>query len=530
MDNIAIAITEGKTSLGIELGSTRIKAVLIDEAHNVLASGAFDWENSYENGVWTYSMDKTWEGLRTCYADLAKNVREKYGVELKTTGAACISAMMHGYLPFDSKWEQLAAFRTWRNTITGEAAAKLTELFNFNIPQRWSIAHLYQAMLSGQEHVKNIANLTTLAGYVHYKLTGCNAVGVGEASGMFPIDSSTCDYNEEMVAKFDALAAEMGYEWKIRDILPKVLVAGNGAGKLTAEGAALLDPTGTLEAGIPFAPCEGDAGTGMAATNSVGVKTGNVSAGTSIFSMVVLERSLEKVYEEIDMVTTPDGSAVAMVHCNNCTSDIDAWANLFCQFESLAGFEVPYKKALDMLYAVALEGDADCGGLLAYNYYSGEPVAGLDEGFPLFVREPAAKLSIANFMRAHLQTALATLKIGMDILKGENVKINRMYGHGGYFKAPGVGQRLLAGAIDAPVYVMHTAAEGGPWGAALLAAYMIRAKEGQSLENYLSECVFAGLEGEGVEAKPEDVKGFEEYAAKFTAGLKMQKAAIESKR
>ncbi len=528
MDNIAIAIKEGRTSLGIELGSTRIKAVLIDENHNVLASGAYDWENSYENGVWTYSMDKTWEGLRACYGELADNVREKYGVELTTTGAACISAMMHGYLPFDEKGEQLAGFRTWRNTITGEAAAKLTELFNFNIPQRWSIAHLYQAVLNGEEHVKELASLTTLAGYVHSKLTGCKVVGVGEASGMFPIDSSTCDYNEEMVKKFDALAAEKGYEWKLRDILPKVLVAGQNAGTLTAEGAALLDPGGVLQAGIPFAPPEGDAGTGMAATNSVGLRTGNVSAGTSIFSMVVLERPLEKVYEEIDMVTTPDGSAVAMVHCNNCTSDIDAWANLFCQFASLAGFEVPYKKSLDMLYAVALEGDGDCGGLLSYNYYSGEPVAGLDEGFPLFVRDPGSKLGLANFMRAHLQTALATLKIGMDILKGENVKIQRMYGHGGYFKAPGVGQRLLAGAIDAPVYVMHTAAEGGPWGAALLAAYMIRAKEGQSLEAYLAENVFAGLEGEGLEAKPEDVKGFEEYMARFTAGLNMQKAAIES--
>ncbi len=433
-----------KTALGLELGSTRIKAVLIDDKHLPIASGDFEWENQFVDGVWTYSMDMVRTGVQTCFANLKADVKARFGAELTTVGAIGVSAMMHGYLPFDKDGKQLAEFRTWRNTITGEAAAKLTALFGFNIPQRWSIAHLYQAILNGEEHVKDIAYLTTLAGYIHWLLTGEKLMGVGEASGMFPIDSAKLDYDEEMLQKFNALTG-----MDLRAILPKVLPAGANAGTLTEAGALFLDPTGAFRPGVPVAPCEGDAGTGMAATNSVRVRTGNVSAGTSDFAMIVTEKPLG-VHREIDMVTTPDGAPVAMVHCNNCTSDINAWVNLFSEFAGLMGIEANKGELFTKLFRKALEGEADCGGLLSYNYFSGEGVTDLDEGRPLFARTPNARFTLANFMRTHLLSALATLKIGLDILtQTEQVPIDKLYGHGGFFKTPEVGQRMLSAAVGA---------------------------------------------------------------------------------
>ena len=474
-----------KTALGIELGSTRIKAVLIDENFIPIASGDFEWENQLVNGVWTYSMDAVHTGLRSCFAALKADVKEKYGLELTEVGAIGVSAMMHGYLPFDKDGRQLAEFRTWRNTITGEAAEKLTALFGFNIPQRWSIAHLYQAVLNGEEHVKDIAFLTTLAGYIHWRLTGEKLMGVGEASGMFPIDSQKLDYDEDMLQKFKALS---GID--LRAILPKVLPAGANAGKLTEAGALFLDPTGALRPGIPVAPCEGDAGTGMVATNSVRVRTGNVSAGTSDFAMIVTDKPLG-VHREIDMVTTPDGLPVAMVHCNNCTSDINAWVGLFSEFCELMGMETNKGELFTKLFRKALEGERDCGGLLSYNYFSGEGVTDLDEGRPVFARTPDARLTLANFMRTHLLSALATLKIGLDILtQTEHVEIDKLYGHGGFFKTPEVGQRMLSAAVGAPVSVMETAGEGGPYGMALLAAYMLWKGADESLPDYLDGKVF----------------------------------------
>ncbi|MBQ6522212.1 MAG: ATPase, partial [Atopobiaceae bacterium] len=465
-----MGIDLSQCTLGIELGSTRIKAVLIDRAHTPVAQGSHEWENQLVDGIWTYSMDAVWAGLQDAYADLVQDL----GHPIETLGAIGISAMMHGYLPFDEDWSQLAEFRTWRNTITGEAAEKLTALFGFNIPQRWNIAHLYQAILNGEEHVGRIAHLTTLAGYVHHALTGIDAVGIGEASGIFPIDSAALSYDTAMVEKFRELTGN-----DLPAILPKVLVAGEGAGALTEDGARLLDPTGALQPGIPFAPCEGDAGTGMVATYSVRARTGNVSAGTSDFAMIVTDHALG-VHREIDMVTTPAGLPVAMVHCNNCTSDINAWVGLFAEFAQLMGIAADKGELFAKLFGIALEGDADCGGLLSFNYLSGEGVTDLDEGRPLFARTPDAHLTLANFMRTHLLSALATLKIGMDILThAEQVPIERLYGHGGYFKTPGVGQRMLSAAVGAPVSVMVTAGEGGPYGMALLAAYMLWRDEGE---------------------------------------------------
>ena len=454
-----------ETVIGIELGSTRIKSVLLGRNHQVLASGSFTWENSLVNGIWTYSLTEVQNGLQACFADLKRDVKEKYAQNLTTTGAIGISAMMHGYLPFDKDDNQLCEFRTWRNTITAAAAEKLTALFGFNIPQRWSIAHLYQAMIHKEAHVPNIAYITTLAGYVHYKLTGKKVMGVGEASGMFPIDSNTNQYDAEMVKKFNELTGV-----DLLSLLPEVLSAGDEAGNLTKEGALYLDPSGELEAGIPLVPCEGDAGTGMVATNSVRVRTGNVSAGTSDFAMVVVDKKL-KVHREIDMVTTPVGKPVAMVHCNNCTSDINAWISLFRESIDLFGFTVDTNTLYTKLFKVALEGDNDCGDLLSYNYYSGEGVTDLDQGRPLFIRKADSAFSLANFMRTHLYSALATLKIGMDILSEENVEIDKIYGHGGFFKTEEVGQRILSAAINTPVSVMQTAGEGGPYGMALLCAY-----------------------------------------------------------
>ena len=529
MSDVKSMIEAGKTSLGIEFGSTRIKAVLVGEDNAPIASGSHEWENRLDNGVWTYTLEDIWTGLQDCYRDLAVDVKKQYDVELTTVGALGFSAMMHGYMVFDKAGEQLVPFRTWRNTMTEQAAKELTELFRFNMPQRWSGAHLYQAILNKEEHVKDIDFITTLAGYVHWKLTGEKVLGVGDASGMFPIDSTTRNWNKEMLAKFDELVAPKGYPWKVEDILPKVLVAGEKAGTLTEEGAKLLDPTGKLQAGIPVCPPEGDAGTGMAATNSVRIRTGNVSAGTSVFAMVVLEKALEKVHEEIDMVTTPAGDAVAMVHCNNCTSDLNAWVNIFKEFAEAFGMKPDMNELFGTLYRKALEGDKDCGGLLAYNYFSGEPVTGLNEGRPLFVRRPDAHFTLANFMRSHLYASLATLKIGLDILlKEEKVKVDRIYGHGGLFKTKGVGQGILAAAMDAPVAVMETAGEGGPWGMALLASYMVHKAEGETLEQYLSGKIFGGETGTVMEPDPADVAGFDAYIENYKKALEAEMAAVET--
>ena len=510
--------------LGIELGSTRIKAVLLDKDNLPAASGSFEWENRLVNGVWTYSQEDIRSGLKACYADLKRDCVEKFGNAPDTFGAMGISAMMHGYLPFDKDGHQLTEFRTWRNTITGEAAAKLTDLFNFNIPQRWSIAHLYQAILNGEEHVKDIAFLTTLAGYIHFLLTGEKLMGVGEASGMFPIDSDKLDYDGEMLDKFDSVSAQ---PFKLRDILPRVIPAGANAGFLTPDGAAFLDPEGDLQPGVPFAPCEGDAGTGMAATNSVRVKTGNVSAGTSDFAMLVTDRKLG-VHREIDMVTTPDGSPVAMVHCNNCTSDINAWVNLFSQFASLIGAKTDRGELFTLLFKEALKGTPDCGGLLSYNYYSGEGVTDLDEGRPVFLRTPDADFTLANFMRTHLLSALATLKIGLDILIGEEgLQVDKLYGHGGFFKTPGVGQRMLSAAVNAPVSVMETAGEGGPYGMALLCAYMIKKEPGETLPDFLDSKIFASASSVTLMADEEEVQGFNAFLSKYKSAFGTELAAVQ---
>lgn len=528
MSTVKDAILNGETSLGIELGSTRIKAVLVDGSYKAIAVGNFDWENQLHDGIWTYPLDLVWKGLQGSYASLKEDVKAKYGVELTKIGSIGISAMMHGYLVFDKDGKQLVPFRTWRNTITGEASKKLTELFQYNIPQRWSIAHLYQAMLKGEEHVPEIDFMTTLAGYIHWQLTGEKTLGVGEASGMFPIDTATRQFNAEMLDKFQAKVAEKGYGWNIRAILPKVQNAGEHAGVLTAEGAKLLDPTGALESGIPMCPPEGDAGTGMVATNSVAQRTGNVSAGTSVFAMIVLEHELKKVHPEIDLVTTPDGSLVGMVHCNNCTSDLNAWVGLFKEFAENFGMKVDMNELFGTLYRKALEADKDCGGLLAYNYFSGEHLTGFEEGRPLFVRTPDAKFNLANFMRVHLYTALGALKTGLDILfKEEGVEADEVMGHGGLFKTKGVGQSIMAAAMDVPVTVMETAGEGGAWGIALLAAYMKEKKEGESLGDYLNNRVFAGEKGETLAPDPEDVKGFDQFLARYTEGLAIEHAAVD---
>ena len=523
-------IQSGKAILGIEFGSTRIKAVLIDDAHKPIAQGSHTWENQLVDGLWTYSLDAIWGGLQDCYSDLRANVQKLYGVEIKSLASIGISAMMHGYMAFNAKNELLVPFRTWRNTNTGKAAAELSELFKFNIPLRWSISHLYQCILNGDAHVKDITFQTTLAGYIHWMLTGEKVLGIGDASGMIPVDSATKTYCADMVEKFDNLVAPKGYGWKLLDIFPKVLVAGEDAGKLTAEGAKKLDVSGNLQAGIPLCPPEGDAGTGMVATNAVKQRTGNVSAGTSSFSMIVLEKALSKAYEPIDMVTTPDGSPVAMVHCNNCTSDINAWVNIFKEFEELMGIPVDMDVLYGKLYNKALEGDADCGGLLAYNYVSGEPITGLAEGRPMFVRSANDKFNLANFMRANLYATIGVLKIGNDILlKEEKVKIDRITGHGGLFKTAGVGQRILAAAINSPISVMETAGEGGAWGIALLASYLVNNAKNENLADFLENTVFAGETGVEIAPTAEDVEGFNKYIATYKAGLAIEQAAVANK-
>ena len=525
---IGAAIREGKTALGIELGSTRIKAVLVDEEHNPIASGSYDWENQYVDGVWTYSIPDIWEGVRESYRNMAEEVKERYGEPLTTIGAICFSAMMHGYMAFDKEGELLVPFRTWRNTMTEEASEKLTELFSFQIPQRWSIAHLYQAILNQEKHVPEIDYLVTLEGYVHWKLTGERVLGIGDCAGMFPVDCAAKDFHKRMIEQFDELVAPRQFPWKLRDIMPRVLTAGEKAGTLTGEGARLLDTSGNLKPGIPLCPPEGDAGTGMTATNSVARRTGNVSAGTSVFAMVVLEKELSRVYPEIDIVTTPAGDAVAMVHCNNCTSDLNAWVSLFEEFAVAAGMEIDRNTLFSTLYQKALEGDKDGGGMLSYGYLSGEHITHFEEGRPLFVRTPESRFNLANFMRVHLYTALGALKMGMDILFEEGVRLNELLGHGGLFKTKGVGQRIMAAALGVPVSVMETAGEGGAWGAALLASYMLKKEEGESLDHYLAEKVFKDDGGTKMEPDPKDVAGFQAFMERYRNGLSIERAAVDS--
>lgn len=523
-------IISGKTSLGIELGSTRMKAILMDEHHNPIASGSYDWENQLIDGIWTYSEEDIWKGIQECYRSLSLDVKQKYDVELQKIGAIGFSGMMHGYMVFDKEGKLLVPFRTWRNTITEEASKELTTLFSFSIPQRWSIAHLYQAMLNEEEHLSKIHFQTTLAGYIHWKLTGEKVLGVGEASGMFPIDSKTMNFDQKMADQFDEEVRKRGYSFKIQEIFPQVLTAGQPAGRLTKEGAMLLDPTGHLESGIMFCPPEGDAGTGMVATNSVAVRFGNVSAGTSVFAMVVLEKALSKPYPQLDVVTTPDGSPVAMVHCNNCTSDLNAWVNLFDEFSQAFGLQIEKDELYGTLYRKALQGDEDCGGLLAYNYFSGEHITGFEEGRPLFVRKPESRFNLSNFMRVHLFTALGALKTGMDILtKEEGIVIDRMLGHGGFFKTEEVGQKVMAAAMNTPVSVMESSGEGGAWGIALLAAFMKEKQSGldRTLTEFLNQEVFKNQLGTKVIPDERDVRGFETFLERYTKGLEIERAAVD---
>jgi len=518
-----------KTFLGIELGSTRIKAVLIDEVHAPIASGGFDWENRFENGVWTYHLDEVWQGLQESVTALISDFQAKHGAPFPEVSGIGISAMMHGYLAFDQEGNQLVPFRTWRNTITGDAAHHLTDLFGFNIPQRWSIAHLYHAISGSEAHVPEIDFLTTLAGYVHYKLTGNKVIGIGDASGIFPIDSEIKDYHTSMVTQFDTLTSRHGVSFQLLDILPKVLCAGENAGVLTEEGAKLLDPGGTLRPGIPLCPPEGDAGTGMVATNSIAPRTGNVSAGTSVFAMLVLEHALSKLYPEIDMVTTPTGKPVAMVHCNNCTSDLDAWVKLFGETLALMGVNPSTSDLYGNLYRAALTGAKDAGGLVACNYLSGEHITGFHEGRPLFARTANSQFTLPNFMRTLLFSAMATLKIGMDILvEGEGVALEQLLGHGGLFKTPLVGQTIMAGVLDIPVAVMESAGEGGAWGIALLAAYTARGDKVESLETFLAERVFAAYETTCVQPDKADVTGFASYLERYKAFLEVERTAVTS--
>ncbi len=511
------------------MGSTRIKAVLIDVDGAPIASGGHGWENTLsDDGVWTYPLDEVWTGIQSCFSALRKDVEVTYGVPLKRVKAIGFSGMMHGYMIFDADGRQLVPFRTWRNNSTGQASETLTALLDYPIPQRWSIAHLYQAILNGEEHVGRIAHMTTLAGYVHWKLTGRKAMGIGEASGMFPIDIKAQDYHAALAERFDAQIQGKGFGWKLLDILPAVLGAGEAAGELTAEGALLLDPSGELEAGIPLCPPEGDAGTGMVATNSVGVRTGNVSAGTSVFAMLVLEKELSKAHHEIDLVTTPDGKLVGMVHSNNCSSDLDAWFNLFGQAAELFGAGLSKAELYDRLLFHALKGDPDCGGLLAYGYVSGEHMTGFREGRPLFARSSQSSFTLANFIRSHLFTALCALRTGLNILLDEEgVVVDEIRGHGGFFKTAEVGRRIMAAATKCPVSVLDTAGEGGAWGIALLASYMLRENRAQSLPEFL-DAFFAGNMGEAVHPDPDDMAGFDRFFERYHKGLSIERAAVEA--
>ena len=518
----------GETAIGIELGSTRIKAVMIGREFDPLASGSFNWENSRIDGIWTYPLAQVWKGLQSCFADLARNAEHRYGLTLDRVKALGFSGMMHGYLAFDAEGNLLTPFRTWRNNTTGQASEELTQLFHYPVPQRWSIAHLYQAILNNEEHVENISYLTTLAGYVHWKLTGRRVTGIGEASGMFPIDTETKDFNRVFCERFSNHIKKRGFGWEIRDILPEVLTAGDKGGTLTEEGARLLDPSGVLQPGTPVCPPEGDAGTGMVATNSVAARTGNVSAGTSVFAMLVLEKEPAGVHDEIDLVTTPDGHLVGMAHSNNCSSDYDAWMNLFGEAVKALGMYVPTPVLYDTLLEQALKGDPACGGLLSYGYVSGEHITGFSEGRPLFVRPPDGNFTLANFMRSHLFSSLCALRTGLNVLfNEEGVTVDEIRGHGGFFKAVETGQKIMAAATGVPVSILKTAGEGGAWGIALLAAFMIRENKAVALPNFLSE-VFAGSMGEAVQPDPKDMEGFKKYFNRYLKGLAVERAAVDN--
>ncbi|KLV32397.1 xylulokinase [Priestia megaterium] len=527
-ESIKQAIAKGKTSLGIELGSTRIKALLIDENFETIASGSYEWENLLEDGFWTYNLLDIITGLQSAYREMKQEVERSYGITIRTVGSIGVSAMMHGYMAFDKTGELLVPFRTWRNATTSAAAKELTEHFQFNIPERWSIAHLYQAIINQEKHLPRIDYMTTLAGYIHWLLTGSKALGIGDASGMFPIDERTQNYSEGMMKQFNELISDKGYPWQLSDILPAVHTSGEQAGTLTAIGASILDQSKNLQPGIPFCPPEGDAGTGMVATNSVRKRTGNVSVGTSVFAMIVLDKKLLNVYPEIDLVTTPNGSPVAMVHANNCSSDLNAWLGLFREFSEAMGQKVESDKLFQVMLNKALEADPDGGGLLSYGYFSGENITGVESGRPLFVRSAKSNFNLANFMRTHLFTAFGALKIGMDLLiKEENVKIHSILAHGGLFKTPVVGQKMMAAAINTPVSVMDTAGEGGAWGMAILSSYMLNKSENESLEDFLDDKVFKEVTAQEIYPDELDVKGFEAFIKRYKKGLVIEKAAAE---
>lgn len=527
MSEIKNIIAEGKSILGIEFGSTRIKAVLIEpNTFKPIAQGAHEWENRLEDGLWTYHLDDIWSGLQDCYQDLQKDVQNQYGVQIKKLASIGFSAMMHGYMAFDKNGNHLAQFRTWRNANTTEAAEKLTELFQFNIPERWSISHLYQCILNKEKHVTSVDFFTTLAGYVHWKLTGQKVLGVGDASGMFPIDSNTHDYNQKYLEQFNKILYEEKMPYTLEHLLPKVLCAGDDAGSLTTEGAKLLDVSGTLEPGCPICPPEGDAGTGMVATNSVAVRTGNVSAGTSIFAMVVLEKALEKLHREIDCVTTPDGLQVAMVHANNCTSDLNAWVGLFADFLKAAHIDMDMNTLFKTLYNEALNNGApDCDGIITYGYLSGENITSMPEGRPLLARMPTSKFTVGNLFRSNLNTSLGAIRLGMDILKKEHVKVDKLLGHGGLFKTKGVGQSIMADALNIPVWVMTTAGEGGAWGIALLAAYRVQ-KDKETLPEFLENKVFHDAQGSKIDPNPKGVEGFNTFLERYVLCLGVERQAV----
>jgi sugar (pentulose or hexulose) kinase len=525
--NIQEAIANGETSLGIEFGSTRIKAVLIDNRFETIATGSYEWENRLEDGIWTYNLVDIITGLQAAYSEMKQKVELEFGITIRTIGSVGVSAMMHGYMAFDKTGEQLVPFRTWRNTTTSAAAKELTSLFQFNIPERWSIAHLYQAILNEEKHLPRIDYITTLAGFIHWLLSGEKVLGIGDASGMFPIDESTGDYNEAMIKQFDDQIAKRDYPWTLKDILPKVSIAGEQTGELTQVGAKILDRSRNLQPGIPICPPEGDAGTGMVATNSIRKRTGNVSVGTSVFSMIVLEKDLSKVYPEIDLVTTPNGSPVAMVHANNCSSDLNAWLGLFREFSEAMGQKVDTNQLFEVMLNKALEADPDGGGLLSYGYYSGENITGLEQGRPLFVRSPESNFNLANFMRTHLFSAFGALKIGMDILtKKEDVSIDGILAHGGLFITPVVGQKIVAAAMNVPVSVMETAGEGGAWGMSILASYMRNKEQDESLEEFLDNHVFKDVDGKEIYPDGLDVTGFEEFMERYKKGLAIEEAAV----
>ncbi|MED3879825.1 FGGY-family carbohydrate kinase [Priestia megaterium] len=527
-ESIKQAIAKGKTSLGIELGSTRIKAVLINENFETIASGSYEWENLLEGGFWTYNLLDIITGLQSAYREMKQEVERSYGITIRTVGSIGVSAMMHGYMAFDKTGELLVPFRTWRNATTSAAAKELTEHFQFNIPERWSIAHLYQAIINQEKHLPRIDYMTTLAGYIHWLLTGSKSLGIGDASGMFPIDERKQNYSEVMMKQFDDLISHKGYPWQLSDILPAVHTSGEQAGTLTAIGASILDQSKNLQPGIPFCPPEGDAGTGMVATNSVRKCTGNVSVGTSVFAMIVLDKKLSNVYPEIDLVTTPNGSPVGMVHANNCSSDLNAWLGLFREFSEAMGQKVESDKLFEVMLNKALEADPDGGGLLSYGYFSGENITGVENGRPLFVRSAKSNFNLANFMRTHLFTAFGALKIGMDLLvKEENVKIHSILAHGGLFKTPVVGQKMMAAAINTPVSVMDTAGEGGAWGMAILSSYMLNKSENESLEDFLDDKVFKEVTAREIYPDELDVKGFEAFIKRYKKGLVIEKAAAE---